>query len=165
MILAVVLVTLGLGAVIGLLIRTGGDDGGDAPPAIYSMAGVSMEPTLSHGDRVIAQEIDGDQVDRGDVVVVELPAPRIGGSRVVVVKRVIAVAGDEIASASGEVRINGEAADEPYLAPGTLTTDVVQQEVPAGHLFVMGDNRPNSSDSRIFGPVPTRDIVALVEST
>jgi signal peptidase I len=64
-----------------------------------------------------------------------------------------------------QLRINGEAADEPYLAPGTPTTNVAQQEVPAGHVFVMGDNRPNSHDSRIFGPVPAQDIVALVEPT
>jgi signal peptidase I len=164
MILTVVLVTLGLGAVIGLLIRTGGGDGGETPSAVYLMPGPSMEPTLSDGDRVIAREIDGDEVDRGDVVVAEVPAPDTGGSRVVI-KRVIGVAGDEIAAVNDQLRINGEAADEPYLAPGTPTTAVAQQEVPAGHVFVMGDNRPNSQDSRIFGPVPIQDIVAFVEPT
>jgi signal peptidase I len=82
----------------------------------------------------------------------------------VIIKRVIAVAGDEIASASEELRINGEAADEPYLAPGTPTSDVAQQVVPAGHVFLMGDNRPNSQDSRILGPVPIQGIMALVET-
>jgi signal peptidase I len=168
MILVVVLVTLGLGAVIGLLVRTRGGDGGDAPSFTYAMAGPAMEPTLSHGDLVTAREIDGnevgDEVGRGDVVVVEVPAPDVGGTRRVI-KRVVAVAGDEIASVSDELLIDGQPVDEPYLAPGTPTTNVVQQEVPAGHVFLLGDNRPNSYDSRIFGPVPATDIMGLVEPT
>lgn len=164
MILVVVLVTLGLGAVVGLLVRTRGGDGDDAPSFTYAMAGPAMEPTLSHGDLVTAREIDGNEVGRGDVVVVEVPAPDVGGTRRVI-KRVVAVAGDEIASVSDELRIDGQPADEAYLAPGAPTTNVVQQEVPARHVFLMGDNRPNSYDSRIFGPVPATDIMGLVEPT
>jgi signal peptidase I len=96
--------------------------------------------------------------------VVEVPAPDVGGTRRVI-KRVVAVAGDEIASVSDELLIDGQPVDEPYLAPGTPTTNVVQQEVPAGHVFLLGDNRPNSYDSRIFGPVPATDIMGLVEPT
>jgi len=130
------------------------------------MAGEGMEPTLSHGDQVTARDIDGNKVGRGDVVVVQAPVANGTGS-MLIVKRVIAVAGDEIASTlgGGEVLINGEPADEPYLAPGTRTTALDPQEVPAGHVFVMGDNRHNSLDSRSFGPVPVQDVVALVEST
>jgi signal peptidase I len=161
-ILGIAAVALGVGAAIGLAVRTGGGGEDAAPSTTYPMAGVSMEPTLSDGDPVTAREIDGDEVGRSDVVVIELPAPD-GGSGLVV-KRVVAVAGDEIASVDDELRVNGEAVEEPYLAPGTSTTDVAPQEVPAGHVFVLGDNRRNSHDSRLFGPVPTRRIVALVET-
>jgi signal peptidase I len=160
-VLGIGIAILAIGAA-GLLIREGGDDANAAPPATYPMAGVSMEPTLRHGDTVTAREIDGDEVGRGDVVVIELPDG--GGDPSLVVKRVVAVAGDEVASVDDELRVNGAVADEPYLAPGTPTVDVARQEVPAGHVFVMGDNRPNSRDSRAFGPVTTGDVVALVDS-
>lgn len=160
-ILGTVLATLAVGTAIGLAIRADGDAGA-APSTTYTMGGTGMEPTYRHRELITAREIDGDEVGRGDIVMFELPEGFAHGSSPVV-KRVVAVAGDEVASDGDALLVNGAAADEPYLAPGTTTTDVTPQEVPAGHVFVMGDNRINAQDSRRFGPVPTDDIVALVE--
>ena len=158
-VLGIAAVAVGVGAAIGLF--RAGDEEDARSSATYPMAGVSMEPTFGHGDPVTAREIDGDEVGRGEVVILEVP-DAAGGSDLTV-KRVVAVAGDEIASVDDELRVNGEAVAEPYLAPGTPTTDLAQQRIPAGHVFVMGDNRHNSHDSRLFGPVPTGSIVAVVE--
>jgi signal peptidase I len=157
--------TLSVGVLIGLLVRAGSDAGRSSSDS-YAMAGTSMEPTLRHGDPVTAQELDDDEIDRGDVVVLEAPTAA-GSDSILIIKRVVAVAGDEIATTpdGSEVLISGEPTNEPYLAPGTTTSHLVTQEVPAGHVFVMGDNRPNSLDSRVFGPVPYQDIVAMVEAT
>jgi signal peptidase I len=83
----------------------------------------------------------------------------------VVVKRVIAVAGDEIDTAQGGVLVNGRPADEPYLATGTVTENLTRQEIPDGQVFVMGDNRADSLDSRAFGPVPAGSVVAVVDAS
>jgi len=145
-------------------VETGGDGGNEAASAGYTMAGTSTEPTLRPGQRVTAREIGGDQVHRGDVVVVKLPASGTGGSRLAI-ERVVAVGGDEITSVDDALWLNGAAADEPYLAPGTPTANLPRQHVPAGRVFVMGDNRTNSYDSRTFGPVPAGDIAGLVDPT
>jgi signal peptidase I len=59
--------------------------------------------------------------------------------------------------------LNGRPADESYLAPGTGTDGLTRQEIPAGYVFVMGDNRPDSQDSCYFGPVPAGSVVAVVD--
>jgi signal peptidase I len=140
----------------------------------YWIPSASMAPTLDEGDRVLVRGISGDEVHRGDVVIVRPPIIEGPGAVDVpggqgpteVIKRVIAVGGDEIAATpTGEVLVNGEPFDEPYLASDTVTTALPEQEVPAGHVFVMGDNRTNSSDSRMFGPVPNEEVVGLAVST
>lgn len=75
------------------------------------------------------------------------------------IKRVIGLSGDTVEGRDGVVYVNGEAIDEPYLPRYAVTEDFAMVEVPAGELFVMGDNRSDSIDSRSFGPIPEEDIV------
>ncbi len=85
-------------------------------------------------------------------------------NKVSFIKRVIGVAGDHIKIESGKVYLNGEELQESYLRDGILTdggnfSDIV---VPEGYLFVMGDNRPHSSDSRMFGCIPVEKVESKV---
>ena len=80
------------------------------------------------------------------------------------IKRVIGIEGDHIKIEDGKVYLNGEELDEPYLREGITTeggtfSDIV---VPEGHIFVMGDNRPHSTDSRSFGCVPLEKVESKV---
>ncbi|MEA2195190.1 MAG: signal peptidase [Solirubrobacteraceae bacterium] len=77
------------------------------------------------------------------------------------VKRVVGLPGDRIAVQDGHVIRNGRRASEPFAAPcgGGPECDLAPVEVPAGHYFLMGDNRGNSDDSRYWGPVPRDQII------
>jgi signal peptidase I len=115
----------------------------------------SMVPTLKIGDRVLVNKVSYRMHDihRGDVVVFERPNgesdPRIKD----LIKRVIGLPGDVIEARDGKVLINDHVLDEPYLPTGTTTTNLPRQLVPPHHVFVMGDNRGNSRDSRFFGAI------------
>jgi signal peptidase I len=124
----------------------------------------SMEPTLEVGDRVLVNKLSYKfhDINRGDVVVFERPPGASTGQNGEIkdlIKRVIAVGGDTIEAKEGEVYVNGERVDENYLEPGTPTDNLPLKTIPDGHLFVMGDNRTNSEDSRIFGPIDEDAIV------
>lgn len=123
----------------------------------------SMEPTLVPSDRVLVSKLNYQvgEIRRGDVLVFQNPDWREGDPKQLI-KRVVGLPGDVIEGADGGVVINGVLLDEPYLDVGSdrSTTDFFdQQVVPDGTVFVMGDNRRNSKDSRIFGPVDQDDIV------
>jgi len=75
------------------------------------------------------------------------------------VKRVIGLPGDTVEGHDGHVYINGRLLLEPYLKPDVVTSDFAAQTVPKGMVWVMGDNRPDSYDSRFFGPIRERTIV------
>jgi signal peptidase I len=124
----------------------------------------SMVPTLEVGDRVLVNKLSYKlhDVHRGDVIVFERPPEATsddGNDIKDLIKRVIAVEGDTIEAREGIVYVNDEALDETYLEPGVVTDDLELQTIPEDHVFVMGDNRGNSEDSRFFGPVPEDDIV------
>ncbi len=124
----------------------------------------SMVPTLEVGDRVLVNKLAYKlhDVHRGDVVVfTRPPAARNGTDSEIkdLIKRVVAVGGDTIEGRDGRVYVNGELIDEPYLEPGTRTETLPPMTIPEGQVFVMGDNRENSEDSRYFGPIDEDTIV------
>ena len=117
----------------------------------------SMVPTLEVGDRVLANKFVYrlTEPEKGDVVVFE----SVNGGEEDLIKRVVGVAGDEVEVRNGTLLVNGEAREEPYLNRNLPFNDSYgPTEVPEGHVFVMGDNRANSADSRVFGPLPIENI-------
>lgn len=148
----------------------------------------SMTPQLEVGDRVVVSKLSYRLHDprRGDVVVFDCPPrartscpPPDADTNVVVrglrgaleavglrqpstsdfIKRVIALPGEQVEGREGAVFIDGLRLVEPYLPEGTRTSDFAPVTLPDGTVWVMGDNRTGSSDSRSFGPVDTDTIV------
>jgi signal peptidase I len=124
----------------------------------------SMAPTLEVGDRVLVNKLAyrTHEVNHGDLVVFERPPEASNGEDDEIkdlIKRVIAVGGDTIEARDGLVYVNGERIEEPYLVEGTPTDNLALREIPEGTVFVMGDNRTNSEDSRVFGPIDEDTIV------
>jgi signal peptidase I len=115
---------------------------------IYAIPSASMQPTLQVGDHIIVTPFARDaRPQRGDVIVFRSPF-----DDELMVKRVIAEPGDLVASINGRVILRGHAVAEPYaLAP---THGISPQIVPADSYFVLGDNRTNSYDSRLWGTLP-----------
>lgn len=118
--------------------------------------GSSMEPTLHPEQRLVIEKVSYhfQAPARSDVVVLKVQ----GREDTPLIKRVVATAGDVIAIRNGRVFLNGGPLKEEYLSqrtPGDMPSTVV----PNGHLFVLGDNRGASNDSRNFGMVPLDNIV------
>jgi signal peptidase I len=118
--------------------------------------GQSMEPNLHQDQRLVVEKVSyrwhGPQ--RGDIVV--LPDP--SGGPIPLIKRVVGLPGERVNIAAGRVYVDGAALDEPYLAQIT-TGEGRSWQVPPMQVFVMGDNRGDSRDSRYFGPVSIETLV------
>jgi signal peptidase I len=117
----------------------------------------SMVPTLEVGDRVFVNKFiyRFTEPERGDIVVFE----SVNGGEEDLIKRVVALPGDEVEVRSGTLLVNGEEQEEPYLNKELpFNGSYEPTEVPEGEVFVMGDNRANSADSRVFGPLPVENI-------
>jgi len=150
----------------------------------FYIPSASMEPTLTNGDRVLVEKVSYrfEAPQRGDVVVFErdvAPVPAPGDGSFIdditngvkdlfgfptqgtqdFIKRVMAVSGDTIEGRDGVVYVNGAAVEEPYLPPATQTLDFPPTPVAQGEIFVMGDNRGNSDDSRSIGAIAESDVV------
>jgi signal peptidase I len=130
--------------------------------------GESMMPTLENGDRMIVNKIGFEigKPDRFDIVVFHATEKKD------YIKRVIGLPGDHVAYKDDQLFVNGDAIPEPYLdkykaeiTSGTLTENFTLEEytqmsvIPEGYVFVMGDNRLNSTDSRQIGLISIKDIV------
>jgi signal peptidase I len=118
--------------------------------------GSSMEPNLHTDQRLVVEKVSYrlHAPRRGDVVVVRMPerGPDL------LIKRVIGLPGETIDIRDGVVHINQQPLDEPYLVRATSST-YGPTKVPEGHVFVLGDNRGASNDSRVFGAVSMDRIV------
>ena len=146
----------------------------------FKVEGTSMEPTLHNNqflliNKVTYARVDGTPVERilpgstneagsprflfgspehGDIVVFRFPAQPDKDF----IKRIIGVPGDVVEVRAGRVYLNGQLQDEPYIRDGA-SYDRPAQVVPQGQYFVLGDNRPNSSDSHVWGFVPADNLV------
>ncbi|MBT2502754.1 signal peptidase I [Curtobacterium sp. ISL-83] len=134
----------------------------------FFIPSVSMERTLLVGDRVLVNELVPGVVPvrRGDVVVFRDPGGWLGPAQGDdLIKRVIGLPGDTVSccGVAGELSVNGHPVHEPYvvLQPGSprVAAEDFSVTVPEGRLWVMGDNRSRSADSRIHGSVPESDVV------
>ena len=139
----------------------------------FSIPSESMEPTLNRGDRLLVDKVGYrfGGVQRGDIVVFDSPKGQLVGTDEPLIKRVVGLEGETIELNDGIVIVDGHYMLEHYLDPSTLTLS--QGPIPGcvnggslnsctvaeGHIFVLGDNRPSSRDSRFFGPVETETII------
>ena len=129
----------------------------------------SMERTLEPGQYVLVDKLSPrwDSFDRGDVVVFNPPASWTADT-VPYIKRVIGLPGDTVeVKDDGRVYVNDIALDEPYTykndagvnEPTSVSLDQRMWVIPPGQLFVMGDHRQKSADSRVFGPISISDVI------
>ena len=146
---------------------------------ILEVPSPSMQPTLFDGDRIVVNKLSYrlHEVNRGDVVVFRRSDPDLEGINNLI-KRVVALPGETVEVLDGKVYVNGDMLIEPYLALATRNStggfpmlppgcigdrdSINRCTVPNDHVFVMGDNRRNSKDSRFFGPVAESELVGRV---
>jgi signal peptidase I len=146
---ASLVVVLGLAA----LTAVGGDG------YVVTVVSAGMRPTLQVGVEVFVDPgaYESSLPERGDIVAFKIP----DNPDVIAIKRIIGLPGDTVEQSAGTVYVNGSAIDEPYVIEDTKTLG--PWIVAPGHVFVMGDNRPNSNDSRYsMGEIPFEDIFGRV---
>jgi signal peptidase I len=119
--------------------------------------GQSMEPNLHTDQRLVVEKVSYrfHGPERYDIVVVKVPSQ---GDELLI-KRVIGLPGETVEIRDGQVLINGDPLDEPFVDVETNPGRHGQVIVPPLHVYVLGDNRDHSNDSRSFGPVPIESVV------
>jgi len=132
----------------------------------YKVQQESMQRTLEPEQYVLVDKLTPrfDAYKRGDIVVFRPPPDWVGDDDTPFIKRVIAVGGDDVAFRDGGVLINGTPLDEPYIfevggEPQDTNSPQESVTVPIGELFLMGDHRSDSADSRAFGPVEVDRVI------
>jgi signal peptidase I len=128
------------------------------------VVGVSMAPTLQDSQLCLLNRwvLYAHAPCRTDIVVIRDPSDHSFA-----VKRIVAVGGDSVFLSDGELRVNGRKVEEPYLPEGTRTFPFPPLKhqffrCAADQVFVLGDNRNNSMDSRAYGPISRRDVLGLI---
>lgn len=117
----------------------------------------SMEPTLQIGDRIIVSKLSYrlGEPHRGDIIVFKYP---LDPNRDFV-KRLIGLPGETVALRNSQLYINGQRVSENYLPAGLQFPDFGPERVSPGYYLVLGDNRNNSDDSRVWGPLPRQNVI------
>jgi len=139
----------------------------------YRMPALGMEPTIHEGDNFVASAwpLATRDPQAGEIIVFRYP-PR---PEITYVKRVVATGGSTIEMHGGVVSVDGKILREPYVAPETIVApeyrdafvtppgmnEFSPRQVPEGHFFVLGDNRGNSEDSRVWGFVPRDHVIGV----
>lgn len=133
---------------------------------MFVVPSASMEDTIMIGDQLVGQKVTlelGQSVQPGDIVIFQNPDQ--GSDNELLIKRVIATGGQTVTLRNGHVVVDGEMLDESYTKGETYplagSSVSFPYTVPEGYVWVMGDNRENSADSRWFGAIPEDDIVAV----
>ncbi|MFI8195859.1 signal peptidase I [Streptomyces sp. NPDC085942] len=167
----------GLAVAVGCVLFLGGFAWAAVVYQPYTIPTDSMSPTVEPGDRVLAERIDGAEVRRGDVVVFTDEA----WGATPMVKRVVGVGGDKVACCDedGRLTVDGAPLDEPYLDRGpaasggeraSASPEEFSATVPRGKIFLLGDERSTSLDSRVHlqdagqGSVPLSAVRARVDA-
>lgn len=160
----------GLVVALGCMLFLGGFAWGAIEYRPYTVPTNSMQPTVHPGDRVLAERVKGSEVHRGDVVVFQ---DKLWGD-LPEVKRVVGVGGDVVTCCDrqGHLMVNGKPVSESYLDGHTrASASDFSTTVPRGSLFLLGDNRAVSQDSRIrltdaqHGAVPAASVKGRVDGT
>jgi signal peptidase I len=134
----------------------------------FEVKQLSMQQTLEPGHFVLVDKLTPrwDGYNRGDIVVFTPPDNWQSLDRTPYIKRVIGVPGETVEIRDGGVHVDGELIDEPYLfaidgdiEPTTTSADPPRWVIPDGQLFVLGDHREQSQDSRTFGPIDVDNVI------
>jgi len=126
----------------------------------FLVQGASMEPNFSSGDYLLVDEATYHfrAPDRGEVIVFRNP----NNTSEFYIKRVVGLPGEEVVISDGEVTVDGKVLSEPYLPAGLRVDGRYVFQLADDEYFVMGDNRPQSYDSRNWGPLEGKLIVGVV---
>ncbi len=133
--------------------------------APQEISGASMEPNFQNGEYILTNKVlyKFREPKRGDVVIFKSPRNK----EIDYIKRIIGLSGDIVKLENNTFYVNGQPIVETYLATGITTfggsylAEGQEIVVPPGTFFVVGDNRPHSSDSREFGPIPLEDFIGV----
>jgi len=126
---------------------------------VVTVKGISMEPTLVDKNKLIIEKVSTYRKDfnRGDIVIVKNPQ-----NEDFLVKRLVALEGETIECINNTMYINDKKLNEDYLKKDVYTSDIPKTQVPKGYIYVLGDNRPRSKDSRELGVIKYKSIIGKV---